>query len=78
MSWLLEDHITSAKAELNFSAFGEYSNRIKRNKLFSIINQVKDDEMPLDSYTLIHTEAKLSDGQKKILIDWFTQISLQY
>lgn len=72
-SWLLENHIKEGKKELNFSEFGASSKRRQKSKLKSIINQIKDDEMPLYSYTLIHSDAKLSEGNKKDLIDWLSK-----
>ncbi|MBN4085567.1 heme-binding domain-containing protein [Flavobacteriaceae bacterium AH-315-B10] len=70
VAWFLEDHITEAKGELNFNEFGEYSKRRQKSKLKSIISQIRDDEMPLTSYTLMHWDAKLSDKEKEVLMDW--------
>jgi len=70
VAWFLEDHITEAKGELNFNEFGDYSKRRQKSKLKSIISQIRDDEMPLTSYTLMHWDAKLSDKEKEIIIDW--------
>ena len=64
VAWFLEDHINEGKEELNFNEWDAYSNRRKNSKLKSIISQVKDDEMPLASYTLIHKDAKLSNSEK--------------
>jgi len=74
VSWMLENHINEGKEELNFSEFGDYSKRRKKSKLKSIISQIKDDEMPLWSYTLIHGDAKISDQNKKEIIAWLTEI----
>ena len=57
IAWFLEDHIKKGKAELNFNEWDSLSNRRKKSKLRSIIKQIENDEMPLDSYTLIHREA---------------------
>lgn len=73
IGWLLENHIKDGKKELNFSEFGTYSKRRQKSKLKSIINQIKKDEMPLYSYTLIHKDAKLSERNKKNLIDWLSK-----
>ncbi|MGZ3903720.1 MAG: heme-binding domain-containing protein, partial [Bacteroidia bacterium] len=32
--------------------------------------QVKEGEMPMDSYTWMHSEAKLTDAEKQTLITW--------
>ncbi len=70
MSWMMERHIKNGKKELNFSEFGAYSKRRKKSKIKSIINQIKDDEMPLSSYTLLHRNAILSESDKLLIINW--------
>ena len=74
VAWFLEHHIKDAKKELNFNVWETYSNRRKNSKLKSIINQIKDDEMPLSSYTLIHRDAILSELEKQSMIDYMTKI----
>jgi hypothetical protein len=73
-AWFLEDHINEGKEELNFNEWDAYSNRRKNSKLKSIISQVKDDEMPLASYTLIHKDAKLSNSEKTLIIDYMKNL----
>ena len=70
MGWMMVKHIRDGKAELNFSEFGSYTSRRQISKLKGIANQIKDDEMPLSSYTIMHTDAKLSPENKKLIIDW--------
>ncbi|MCJ7757525.1 MAG: heme-binding domain-containing protein [Gillisia sp.] len=74
VSWIIEGHIKEAKAELNFNEFGSYSERRQKSKFKSILSQVKDDEMPLASYTWMHREAKLSEKEKKALEDWINKM----
>lgn len=74
MRFLMDRHIREGKKELNFNEFMNYSNRRKKNKLKSIISQIKDDEMPLDSYTLMHGEAKLSADDKQEIINWVSEV----
>ena len=74
VAWFLEDHINEGKEELNFNEWDAYSNRRKNSKLKSIISQVKDDEMPLASYTLIHKDAKLSNSEKTLIIDYMKNL----
>ena len=68
IAWLLENHISEGKSELNFNEWGNYSWRKKRSKLNSIKDQIRDDEMPLWSYTLMHKEAVLSESEKTTVI----------
>ncbi|HBR54827.1 MAG TPA: hypothetical protein DEA82_11865 [Flavobacteriaceae bacterium] len=73
-AWYLEDHIQEGKDELNFNEWAEYSDRRKNSKLRSIISQIEEDKMPLDSYTLIHRDAILSDEDKRMIIDYMTAL----
>jgi len=70
-AWYMARHIKKGKEELNFSTFGGYSARKQRNKFRAMAGQVKDGEMPLSSYTLIHRNAVLSQDDKQVLINWF-------
>lgn len=73
-AWFLENHIKEGKKELNFSDWTTYSNRRKKSKLKSIISQIKDDQMPLPSYTFIHNNAKLSKKVKENLTVFINKI----
>lgn len=73
-AWFLEDHIQEGKDELNFNEWATYSDRRKNSKLRSIISQIEEDKMPLDSYTLIHKDAILSDEDKRMIINYMTAL----
>ncbi len=75
VAWFLEHHIEEAKEELNFSEFGNYSNRKQKSKLKSIKNEIKDAKMPLKSYTLMHKDAKFSKEEKEIMLKWLEKIN---
>lgn len=70
----LEGHIDEGKAELNFSEWGSYSDRRKKSKLKSITSQIKDNKMPLTSYTMIHRNAIYSDAEKEQIIQYLTEL----
>ncbi len=74
VAWFLEDHIKKGKAELNFNEWDSLSSRRKTSKLRSIIKQIESGEMPLDSYTLIHRDAKFSKEETEEIINWVTQL----
>ncbi|MDP2088787.1 MAG: heme-binding domain-containing protein [Flavobacteriaceae bacterium] len=74
ISWILENHIKEGKAALNFNDFGTYSNRKQKSKLRSIRNQIHDGEMPLYSYTLMHSNAKLSEKEKDEVFHWIDKL----
>jgi len=68
--WLLDDHIRDGKRSLNFSEFTSYRLARQYNKLEEIGDMVYDDKMPLQSYLLLHTDAKLSREQKEKVFAW--------
>ncbi len=70
VAWWLNDHIKGGKRELNFSEFSGYRIRRQYIKLEQIIDLVTREEMPLPSYLLIHTDARLSAEQKERLVAW--------
>jgi hypothetical protein len=74
IGWMLANHIHNGKEELNFSEFGAYTARRQRSKLKAIANQVKDGDMPLYSYTIMHKGARLNREQKQLIIDWAQKI----
>lgn len=73
VAWWLHSHISDGKRALNFDEFGSYTLKRQLNKLKGIREEVAGGDMPLSSYTLIHTGAKLSDAEKKLIGDWTVQ-----
>jgi len=74
MGWMMAKHIKNGKGNLNFSEFGTYSKRKQANKLRSVGMSIQDGSMPLSSYNIMHTDAKLSTEDKKMISDWATNI----
>ncbi|MBC7720674.1 MAG: heme-binding domain-containing protein [Pedobacter sp.] len=70
VDWWLNDHIKEGKRKFNFAEFTTYRIARQYKKLDECINQVKDGEMPLESYTLIHKNAILTDAEKEALFVW--------
>jgi hypothetical protein len=70
VDWWLTDHINEGKREINFDEFATYNPRRQYRKMEEVIKQVKEGEMPLNSYTWIHKDAILTDTEKTLLINW--------
>ena len=70
VSWWLKDHINEGRRELNLSEWGTYADRKKSKKLEEICEQVEAREMPLPSYTWVHRDSLLSEGDIRTLCDW--------
>ena len=71
----LSDHVEDGKKHFNFSEFSSYSLKRQKKKLDEVAHEVEDGEMPLDSYTLVHWDAKLSEADKKLVIDWANELN---
>lgn len=74
VSFWLDDHVKDGKKHFNFNDFASYKIAKQNHKLEEVIEQIKENEMPLYSYTLIHKEAKLTDAEKATLINWCQNI----
>ena len=68
-AWLT-NHVNEGKQHLNFSEFSSYRINRQYHVIQGLSKAIKEDEMPISSYTLIHTYAKLSPNQKTELINW--------
>lgn len=78
VNYWLADHIDHGKGHFDVSRWNEYSIKKKDHKLDELIEMVEDKEMPLNSYTWTHTEAKLTDAQIKSIIDWAKGVRSTY
>lgn len=76
LSWWIDHHIEEGRDELNFSEWGTYSIKRKTKKLHEIIEEVEENEMPLESYLWIHSESKLSPEQVTELLDWIKYLEI--
>lgn len=66
----LEEHVEDGKKHLNFDEFATYDAGRRDHKLDEVVEMVEEGEMPLESYTLLHKDAVLSEADAKLLIDW--------
>jgi hypothetical protein len=74
VGWWLNDHIQEGKHHLNFNEFASLRVAAQKKKMEESMEQIKKNEMPLDSYTWIHRNSILSDGDKEILNAWCQKI----
>ncbi len=70
IAWWLDDHVKDGKKHLNFNEFASYRLAKQYHKLEEVFDEVKGGEMPLESYTIVHGDAKLTTEERNILIDW--------
>ncbi len=72
VAWFLADHVKEGKKELNFNEFTSYSIGKQYRKLEAINGEVQDEAMPIESYTFIHRDEKLTELQKAGIKAWVT------
>jgi hypothetical protein len=74
LAWWLQGHVNEGKEELNFDEFATYNPRRQFKKMEETEEMITEGEMPLSSYTIIHSNAVLSASQKETLINWAKSI----
>lgn len=75
-SWYVDNHIKNAKASLNLSDWVVKDVRDKRAMLSAIAFDISEEKMPTSSYLILHRDAKLSEKEKKEIMNWLYTIEI--
>lgn len=70
VDWWLTKHVNDGKKHINYDEYTNKSLRYQYHKMEETIEMVKEGEMPLDSYTWVHKDAKLTEAEKTKLTGW--------
>ncbi|MBE0643761.1 MAG: heme-binding domain-containing protein [Bacteroidetes bacterium] len=70
MGWLVGGHVADGRRRLNFSEWETLDAQKKYHMKQEIIEQVEEGEMPLQSYLLLHSDAKLSAEDRGAITRW--------
>lgn len=70
--WIQESHVDHAREHVNFSAWGTYTAEDREEIAEEAMEMVSGGEMPVESYTWMHDEARLSDADRKALVNYFS------
>lgn len=68
--WWLESHVSDGKKHVNYDEYTNKPLRYQYHKMEETIEMVKEGEMPLNSYTWTHTDAKLTTEEKTKITGW--------
>jgi len=74
VGWWLKYHVNKGKKEINFNEFLSYRVAKQYKKLGKCIEEIKEGDMPLTSYTWVHKNAILNAAEKEVLITWFDRV----
>lgn len=72
--WWLNNHIKDGRKAINFDEYTNKSLRYQYHKMEEVIEMVKENKMPLSSYTWIHKDAILTEIEKNTLIGWANSV----
>ena len=75
VGWWVRSHYRGGRQNLNYSEWRQYNDEDKPKGLHEMAEEIEKMKMPLKSYTWMHPEAKLSEGQKEALIAYFKEKS---
>jgi heme-binding protein len=76
-SWVIAHDVKDGRRVLNLSEWDAY-NLDKREKLIGkMCEEVKDGEMPMSQYTVLHPHARLDASEIQALCSWTQQIAPQ-
>jgi hypothetical protein len=70
VSMFVADHVAEGREHFNLSTWNEQDARRRDHKLEEMIEMVEEGEMPLRSYTLLHSEGRLTEEQREVLMAW--------
>lgn len=76
VSWLIANHIKEGRQHLNFSTWASYPAEKAAHKLEECAEEVGENKMPMTSYVVMHSEAKMTDAQKEKLVAWFNELRI--
>ena len=70
VSWYLNKHIVKGKEELNFSDYGQLEKADKIGVFTDCCDVLDAGTMPLQSYLLLHKDARLNQEERAMLCEW--------
>lgn len=70
--WQVAEHVRNGRKGLNFSNWDRLSPADKKGKLWEAVNQIEQGAMPIKSYEIVHTEAKISKQDLAVLKNYLT------
>jgi hypothetical protein len=70
LSWWIIDHVNEGRRRVSFSNWGDYDTPRRLKELDEICRRVERDNMPLQSYLLVHRDAELSDQDRRAICGW--------
>ena len=74
ISFWIKGHIDNGRRHLNYSEWGVYSDDKRSHKIEETIEYVKEGWMPIGSYKIAHSSARITDSDREKIIGYFQSI----
>ncbi|HRN38454.1 MAG TPA: heme-binding domain-containing protein [Flavobacteriales bacterium] len=71
VNWWLAQHITDGRKHFDATTWGTVPAYQRDHQAKEVMEMMEKKEMPLDSYTWTHADARLTDAQRKQISDFF-------
>jgi len=73
ISWYTKNHVKTGRKVVNFSQWRSYDIKKKIKVIKNLPKSIRI-RMPLPDYLWMHKDAKLSKEDKKLLVNWATEL----
>jgi len=70
VSFFVAHDVQEGREHLNFSEWESYPTEKQKNLIMEILEEVERGDMPLFMYTIMHSDAKLSEAELDTLRKW--------
>ncbi len=70
VSWLVADDVHKGRKEVNFTDWPTFDQEDEDHILTHIVKQLDRRAMPLPKYLLMHPKARLTDAERRTVMDW--------
>jgi len=72
VSWFVAQHVAKGRAKLNFSDWSNAS----PDQFEEIYDSIVKNKMPIASYLVMHPDARLSKGDREVLLAWADKLAV--
>lgn len=72
-SWNIGGHVRNGRKKLNFSEWGNYDANQRLHKVEECIEEIEEKSMPLTTYAIMHSDARLSEEDRNNLLEWLNK-----
>ncbi len=77
ISWWIKGHIDHGKEKMNFSEWSSYNIAEQDSLIAKSSELIGKKWMPILAYKITHSEARLSEEQREMLMKWLDQLSVR-